>query len=530
MTFVPSPQQQAYFDWIVDARGNVILVAVAGAGKTTTLIQGIPLMQRHPMNPDWSRSIIILAFNRKMADELQAKVADFDRVIANTFHGQGLYLLKDAYGRDIEVDDKKCAKIFDGIADQTDWSDAKRAYKAAVLKIVGMAKNRGFGVIHAMDDDRAWKKMIRQFDLDNGLDVTPGAPFKLEEVIELGRTILNASNDNTKVVDYDDMIYLPVLKDIEVRYQKDWVLVDEAQDTNPMRRRLAEKLLKPKWGRLVAVGDPHQAIFGFTGADNDALEQIKDTFKAAEMPLSVTYRCPKAIVAEAQQHVSHIQAHESAPTGVVSEIAYDEIVDMLDDRSQDRETAIICRYNRPLVSLCFSLIRQGIPAKIEGRDIGEGLINLCQRWKTNDLKVLESRLEAFREREMAKAIKEEDGAKADRIDDQVGCLMVLIQRARELKKNSVDELAELIRSMFEDNAKDKGLITLSSVHKSKGLEWDRVFILGRKQIMPSPRAEQEWQYEQEINLIYVAVTRAKQHLIDVDMPPKDEEERMRRAA
>jgi superfamily I DNA/RNA helicase len=60
------------------------------------------------------------------------------------------------------------------------------------------------------------------------------------------------------------------------------------------------------------------------------------------------------------------------------------------------------------------------------------------------------------------------------------------------------------------------------VHKSKGLEWPVVHILGRGDIMPSPRAKQEWQMEQEINLCYVAVTRAQEILVDVAMPTDED--------
>jgi superfamily I DNA/RNA helicase len=63
-------------------------------------------------------------------------------------------------------------------------------------------------------------------------------------------------------------------------------------------------------------------------------------------------------------------------------------------------------------------------------------------------------------------------------------------------------------------------IVLSTVHKSKGREWDRVYILGRDQLMPSRYARQDWQVQQELNLIYVAITRAKAELIDVALEEK----------
>lgn len=518
--FKPSPQQAAFFNWVKRATGNAILIAVAGSGKTTTCVEALPLMQKHPMNDDWTRSVLFLAYNTKMANELKEKTKHFDRMRACTFHSLGLGLLYDAFGKEnITIDDKKVSMVFDRMmVDGTDhkaWPEVMEDAKEALLAMVGMAKNRGFDEGETVTE---WLEMIHQFDLDNGLNTDR---FPLIEVIPYARKLLEKSNEDKKIIDYDDMIYLPVLLDLHVKYPKDWVIIDEAQDTNPVRRRLAEMVLKPKYGRLMAVGDPHQGIFGFTGADNDALDQIAKTFNCTTMPLSVSYRCPKAVVAEAQKIVSHIEAHDSAPAGVVAELAYEEIQPLLHDRSMDSETAIICRYNQPLVKLCFQLIRAGIPAKIEGREIGQGLIKLARRWKIVNLIALEDKLIDYKDREITKAMKKKDGPKADRIEDQVDTLLVLIDRARELKKTTIDELAEVIEEMFEDNAKGKDLITLSSVHKSKGMEWDRVFILGRHELMPSARAEQEWQYQQERNLIYVAITRAKQSLFNVVMPPRE---------
>ena len=143
----------------------------------------------------------------------------------------------------------------------------------------------------------------------------------MDQVIAMSKVVLNKSNQNLEIIDYDDMVYLPLQRDLRM-LQNDWVLIDEAQDTNPTRRALAKNMLKPG-GRLVAVGDPHQAIFGFTGADNDSLNIIEQEFQCARMPLTVTYRCPKAVVQHARNWVSHITAHDSAPEGELLRMDYD---------------------------------------------------------------------------------------------------------------------------------------------------------------------------------------------------------------
>jgi superfamily I DNA/RNA helicase len=495
MTFVPSTAQQAFFDWVSKGTGNCILEAVAGSGKTTTIVEALDLMQG---------SVFLGAYNKKMADELKAKVAGIRGVKASTFHGAGYGALMRAY-RDsnrLELDENKVVKIAQSIADDQRRDDLDEIV-GTVAKVVSMAKNRGIGALSSITDFSAWAEMVDTYGL---CDEMPEG-MTIECIVKFAQICLKRSNESLDTIDFDDMVYLPLQRQLRL-FQNDWVLVDEAQDTNPTRRALAKAMLRPN-GRLVAVGDPHQAIFGFTGADNDALQQISEAFNCTHLPLTITYRCPKAIVTVAQEYVSHIEAGDTAPVGAVESLDFNEIV-----KQAKVGDAILCRYNKYLVNLCFKFIRAGIPAKIEGRAIGEGLAKLAGRWKVTNLNVLEERLAAYAEREVAKAMKAEKEDRADRITDQVETLYVLIERAREQEVFSVAGLKAMILEMFSDKVGGENII-LCSVHKSKGLEWNKVFLLGRHELMPSPFARQAWQQEQEINLIYVAVTRAKQTLVDV---------------
>jgi hypothetical protein len=116
-------------------------------------------------------------------------------------------------------------------------------------------------------------------------------------------------------IDFDDQLYLPCLWNLPIE-RKDWVLVDEAQDVNPIRLALIERTLKPG-GRLIAVGDPSQSIYAFTGALTDSIERIKTQYQAVELPLSVSYRCPTAVIAKAQTLVPQIEAAPGAIDGEV---------------------------------------------------------------------------------------------------------------------------------------------------------------------------------------------------------------------
>lgn len=533
MTFQPSPAQQAFYNWVSHGKGNCILNAVAGAGKTTTILNGIARMKG---------KVWFGVYNKKMATEIKEKIegrkdlakrAQFseknERVESSTFHSLGFSIVRSAAGKgaSVDVDEKKVLRIIERIIAEKEATgqqrrDDLRDLAGAVEGIVSMAKNRGFvsenvarryGLTDASNVG-AWMDMLETFDLLESI------PEGLEsQAINFARAVLSRSNQDTTAVDMDDMVYLPLACDMRLApwHQFNWVLVDEAQDTNPTRRALARKVMA-QGARLVAVGDPHQAIFGFTGADNDSLKQIRDDFKAKELPLTVTYRCPKAVVAHAQNWVSHITAHESAPEGIVESVDYASFVDSLPmiDRTAYSETAILCRYNKYLVGLCFKMIRMGLPAKIEGRSIGEGLVKLATRWKSvKTVNGLETKLREYEEREVAKALAKQQEQKADRVTDEVATIMTIIERVRANGLDRVEDVVAAIEEIFADGVAGKGLITLCSAHKSKGLEWETVFILDREKLMPSKFARQDWQVEQERNLIYVAVTRAKHRLVEV---------------
>ena len=523
--FKPSLAQQGFYDWVQTGEGHAILNAVAGSGKTTTILNGISMMPGR---------VWFGVFNKKMATEIKDKIAErdddgnakFPQLLSRgrdldttTFHALGMKIwMWNNKGKSIDVDDRKMKKIVDAMILEREGADQERRddlreMAGMICGIVSMAKNRGIGFLSDETDHSVWMDMITQFDLDGRLP----EGVDLDTVIKFSRmALLRSRKRATDVIDFDDMIYMPLDPTCRA-WGYDWVLVDEAQDTNPARRALASKILK-RGGRFVAVGDPHQAIYGFTGADNDSLERLRRKFNAVELGLTVTYRCPKAIVAHAQNWVSHIEAHESAPEGRLTEQPYEEMLETLEtlDRADYSETAILCRYNKYLVGLCFKMIRMGLPAKIEGRSIGDNLAKLATRWPTvKTVNALETKLRDYMAKEVEKALQAEKEDKADRITDEVETLLVLIERVRANNIGRVSDLVTEITEMFADNVSDKGLLTLCSCHKSKGMEWDTVYLLDRESLMPSKMASQEWQLAQEDNLIYVAVTRAKKHLVEV---------------
>jgi DNA helicase-2/ATP-dependent DNA helicase PcrA len=505
-----SPQQQAVVDFGAMDSGNFLVEAVAGAGKTTTLAQMCTRLRG---------STVVLVFNKKNVGEFEKKLAQLGAggVRVSTFHAAGMQAWRSAYPR-VRVDDKKLDRLM--------WDlQVPKELRGFVAKLTGLVKQACVDIAWRQDDRWKWLDLIDHFDLEDLLrseEYALDSSKKIDSGIDWTRQLLAASiAANEQAIDFDDMLHAPLLEGVRFTQYTN-VLLDEAQDTNFARMLMAERMLAPG-GRLCAVGDRHQAIYGFTGAESDALDQIAEHFNCTRLPLTVSYRCPRVVVEHARKWVSHISAAPEAPEGIVRELPEREFLKLTPDAAD----AVLCRNTKPLVELAFQYIRRHIPCHVEGREIGQGLIALARRWKDVwRAEELVDHLEDFLKEERAKLLRRGREEKAEALSDRVETLLVLIE---SLKPGAtVQDLEQVIRDLFQDSEveeatvgglfKPKKTLTLSTVHKAKGREWSRVFILGRNRYMPSKYAKQDWQLEQEKNLIYVAVTRAMNELVEVVVP------------
>lgn len=503
-TFKPSPEQEAVYRWVQDGDGNLVLMAVAGSGKTTTLIKACELMNGR---------VALAAYNKRIADEISHKLvsAGLGNVSAKTFHAFGMGMLNSQSKHRLEVNSFKVDDLLNNFVGENETE-----YRKTLMRLVSLSRNHAVEAAWSKADVSKWEKLIDHYSIPMYSD---GDDYDLEDTLNIVCAVLEGCKAlSDRVIDFDDMIWLPLVLQTPTE-QFDWVLVDEAQDTNPARRLLARKMLR-SGGRAIFVGDPHQAIYGFTGADADALDIIRREFAASSLPLSVTYRCPRSVVSFAQQYVSHIQAASTAPAGSVSSQTLEDFSKSL--RSIQPTSAILCRNTRPLVSLAFELIRAGIACHVEGRDIGKSLLALTQRWKVQKASDLKHKLEAYRQKEVSKLRERRKYAEAEAIDDRVETVICIIDQLNY--EASVWDVKSFINKLFDDTPEGQKAkrLTLSTVHKAKGREWPTVYLLDRANLMPSPYATQDWQLEQENNLIYVAVTRAQERLIEVVYSSKKE--------
>ena len=201
-----------------------------------------------------------------------------------------------------------------------------------------------------------------------------------------------------------------------------------------------------------------------------------------------------------------IESHPSAPEGEVKRL---EIYSPSDFPPSG---CILCRNTAPLVGFAYSLLKRDVPCRILGRDIGANLIALVKKLRPINIEDFDLKLQVWLDREAEKAVAEDRSP--ERLYDQAECLRFFVDSLDE-DSRTVDSLVAKIELMFTDEPNATRL-TLSTVHKAKGLEFETVFILDFHKYMPSRWAQQEWAKVQEQNIIYVAVTRAKSTLVYIN--------------
>ncbi len=230
-------------------------------------------------------------------------------------------------------------------------------------------------------------------------------------------------------------------------------------------------------------------------------------FDMVRLPLTISYRCPTSVVNYAQQWVSHIEAAPGAQAGKVEELGVNfKLTDFTP------EDLIVCRKSAPLITLAFRCIRAQIPVQVMGREIGQGLKALIKKMNAKGIDQLQSKLELYMEREVEKCHAKKDEAKAEAISDKVGSLLFLINGLRETER-TIPRLEDGIDYLFKDKSV---AVKFATIHKSKGLEAPRVYWLGRSEC-PAQWARQDWQKQQEVNLCYVAATRAMKELYTIEL-------------
>lgn len=507
MSFKPSKYQEEIFKFIKEEKGNAVINAVAGSGKTTTLIESLKLV-------DPNLSILFLAFNKNIKQEIEKRIKKANlSVDINTCHGFGYSTITRNTDKEIVLDNYKYNKLLKNLITycQTDDIQAIKHYNFSEddLKYA-----KGF------DIEFENKKELIEFqknvtNLTNLLRLyVSKEPKDIEMIIdkydivlsdkeiELAIQLLTLGQKLNTIIDYTDMLYLPLFYD-QKTVQYDLVYIDECQDLNTAQRLLMLKSVKPN-GRFIAVGDKNQAIYGFAGSDDESFDKLTQLNDTTVLGLSETYRCGHNIVETVKHIVSQIISHKNNPKGVVNKtdsvnnITYGDMV--------------LCRNTYPLVKLCLKFITENKKANVMGADIGKTLIKLIESTNETktvnaiaklyaDLEIILNRIMRTYKVNIINAMKKGEYTNAL---ERIKVFEIIYKDLSEDKRELVENITEKLGQIFKD---ERDGILLSTIHRAKGLEADKVFII-HSELMPSPYAKKEWEIKQENNLIYVARTRA----------------------
>lgn len=489
-----SSYQEAIFKFIRETNDSLVVNAVAGSGKTTTIVEAAKIAR------EANKSVLFLAFNKSIATELGVKM-DGTGVECKTLHSHGFRAIQRKLGRGCKLNDDKWKDYIkdneEALLDDIifDSDSEKFSYIRDIVKLLNLCR---INLFQKSDDTREIEDLAEHHNLD--VDDTQ---------VCIVNDILGICYQIEDEIDFTDMITLPVVNDKLKRClpKYDVIFVDEAQDLSRAQRELVLASLT-RDGRFVAVGDKKQAINGFAGADVVSFNTLAE-IAGHELPLSVCYRCGKNIIKEAQSIVDYIQWFEKADDG--------QVIHTKKLNELSTGDMVLCRKTAPLIGLCLRLVANGIPASVKGRDIAEGLKSMIMRTKAKTISAMEKKLQKEIDKVERKVIRDGfDGELSEQpqvvaIHDKVDCIMMIADNC-----TSIDEVIERVERLFSDT-QDGRVITLSTVHKAKGLEADNAFIICPDLLPMKRKHQQDWELEQERNLKYVAITRAKKKLVYVDV-------------
>ena len=505
-------EQSAFIDAARNSEDSLRLDAVAGSGKTTTLLQAAKGLPAH-------QSIIALAFNKKIADDLSKKFPS--RIVCKTLNGVGHQVWLKAQGKR-NLDTRKMGDLTSKWCDKNLTKEESEILWNQIRVVVTAVKSMGF--VPQEWEHKLYKPapVITEEVIESICDSQDIGYVKLHYLAAKEIMLSSISEAFTTRIDFDDQIYMSTyFAPDECWPVFDVVMVDEAQDLSRVQHDMIERLGGNS--RLIVVGDERQAIYGWRGASTNSLNELTERFGLIKMPLTVCFRCPEKVIKEAQRLVPHIKAAKPGGTVHIWETSRERDEDgkalesgpawFVDDFV--RGSVVLCRNNAPLIKLGFAFIRYGIPCYFTGKDLSAGLKKIVEGL-SDSIPPLDA-LQDWYDSEYARLMEKKKYDQIDRLGDKFDALHAIYTGSDATSKitwiRGIDKLF-----MREPSPE---AIELSTIHKSKGKEWEVVYFLN-EHLLPG-----KWIAEaaakgvpgaddlllQEDNLKYVAITRALDTLV-----------------
>ncbi|MBT2423674.1 ATP-dependent DNA helicase UvrD2 [Streptomyces sp. ISL-22] len=524
--------------------GPVCVLAGAGTGKTRAITHRIAYGVRAGiLQPS---SVLAVTFTNRAAGEMRGRLRQLGAagVQARTFHSAALrqlqYFWPKAVGGSMpRLVDRKVQLVAD----------------AAAACRIRLDRNE----LRDVTSEIEWSKVTQTVPADYPLAAAKAdrvAPRDPAEIAQIYNVYEDLKRDRS-VIDFEDVLLLTVgilqdRRDIadQVRSQYQHFVVDEYQDVSPLQQRLLELWLGDR-DNLCVVGDASQTIYSFTGATPDHLLDFRTRHPGATVVKLVRdYRSTPQVVhlangllaqargRAADHRLELISQRDPGPEPVYTEYtdepaeaegAARRIRELMDSGIPASEIAILFRTNSQSETYEQALADAGVPYQLRGaerffdrpevRKAGIALRGAA-RFGGND-SLLDDAVDLPSQ---VRAVLSGEGwtpqppAGSGAVRERWESLAALVNLAHDFAAAKpgatlADLVAELDERANAQHAPTVQGVTLASLHSAKGLEWDVVFLVGVAEgMMPITYAKTDEQIEEERRLLYVGVTRARQHL------------------
>lgn len=501
-----------------DDRTIVVMTAVAGAGKTTTVVDIYNVIASDLRG----KYIQAVAFNVKARDEFIAR--GLDKCHTKTVNGLGhanLSRWAKSNGLDLDVDAGKNSKVLRKVNNELAEIAPARRFAAKMMgfikaecltrfdrsRLETLADHYGVFIDVAYDECEDLYGVTYDELEDAAYGWIAAAMKRNNEVPASG----------TWVIDYDDQVYLPVVLGIRC-FQNDMLIVDEAQDLSVANKRLIDRCLK-KTGLLVLVGDDYQCIYAWRGCRVGGLESTlnRPNLNTIHAPLTYNWRSGQQIIDLAAEICPDIQCGTGRDAIVrdMDEADFDLLTEIDDDET---DVAILSRLRAPLIGFAIECLKNNIPFTFQiALSFLIDSISDATDGKTDlSIRAFKRRWNAYVAAKLTQYKTLDADQAADELADTDAIIKTLLDRVRTTDKvsNLIDEIDTLQRQINEAD----GSLTLSTIHGAKGLEWAKTYLLGYESI--GNNARRDWQEIEARNLRFVAVTRAKNEIVFINEDSK----------
>ena len=550
MNFKPSTYQQDILDFFLNnPQSNMLVNALAGSGKSTTAC----MLSEHSKTSD-----LYIAFNASVVEEFKKKIKN-PKTKVMTMHSLAYSIMlynveqesKDlgekpkGFGsqrskRTVSLDNFKPHKILDEEITKRYGryiEFAKRVflkdnyvnlYNLCRLTLTDMSSNKD--VSRLIDDH-----VLFLYYGDEGYSAPDIS--EITSTLKILDTKSRQQFETQGVIDFTDMLWITFNKlkydNWEVPY---WALYtniycDEVQDFSNIQLNFL-KFIKRTKGRYVFIGDFHQAIYNFAGANAQAFNQIPKMFAPVEtFDLPICYRCAKSHLSRVNREYGiPILPCDDAPMGFVKTIDKNKISEYA--KAGDM---VISRKNKWIAEVVLDLARNGTPIFIEDKDMVAAIKRQILSSKCTSVGTLEKFLQKVISNYNKKLFEivsknvREGGHEEERLEavaetnskiDNTSFLLEILEGYFEnhASSDSISKFSNFIDKLL-NTTPSPNCVRLCSIHKAKGLEATNVFVLNEAKINYDFRNSKE-QNIQEKNLSYIATTRAKEGLYLVKEPSK----------